>query len=140
MPKNTKNHPASPALFLLFNHRLTRVQETDARASLGIRQIVAPPEAVQHLWSAVPPEAESLGEYLAPVVAWLAAQARPGDFVLIQGEFGATCALVSEAFRLGLAPVYSTTRREAVEEHDADNGRVHIRHTFSHVRYRKYEP
>jgi len=108
-------------------------------ASLGVARIVAPPEAVRHLWSAVPPEAESLEEYLAPVVAWLAAQTMPNDFVLIQGEFGATCALVREAFRLGLVPVYSTTRREVVEEHDAD-GRVHIRHTFSHVCYRQYAP
>jgi hypothetical protein len=137
MVRTKKNQPASPALFLLFNHRLTSVQEADALASLGVGRIVAPPEAIQHLWSAVPPEAESLGEYLAPVVAWLAAEARPGDFVLIQGEFGATCTMVKESLHLGLVPVYSTTRRDALEEHDAD-GRVHVRHTFSHVRYRRY--
>jgi 2-methylisocitrate lyase-like PEP mutase family enzyme len=42
----------NPALFLLFNHRLTSVQEADALASLGVGRIVAPPEAIQHLWSA----------------------------------------------------------------------------------------
>lgn len=130
----TQSHPT---LILLFNHRLTAQQEKDARASLGISRITQPPADIRMVWAQVPPEIEELTGYLAPVFAWLAGVARPGDHVLVQGEFGATCLAVGEAFRLGLVPVYSTTRREAVENHLAD-GRVEIRHTFSHVRYRKY--
>lgn len=129
--------PPVPALILLFNHRLTARQEEDARDSLGIGSITQPPADISMVWSQVPPDTAELTGYLAPVFSWLAATARPGDFVLVQGEFGATCLAVGEAFRLGLVPVYSTTRREAVEKHLAD-GRVEIRHTFSHVRYRKY--
>jgi hypothetical protein len=47
------------------------------------------------------------------------------------------CLAVGEAIRLGLVPVYSTTSRQAVEEHLPD-GRVEISHVFSHVRYRRY--
>jgi hypothetical protein len=126
-------------LFLLFNHTLTPAQNTDARASLGVDSIVAPPDAIQTLWSQVPPDIDDLSPYLSPVFAWLAAKSKPGDFVLIQGDFGATCLAVRKSFELGLIPIYSTTRRETMEEHMSD-GSVHIRHIFSHVRYRRYEP
>jgi hypothetical protein len=130
-------NPTPPALFLLFNHTLTAAQEADARTSFGVDRVVPPPAEISRFWLEIPPDAEELTAHLAPVFSWLAASARPGDYVLIQGEFGATFLLVNEAFRLGLIPVYSTTRREAVEEHTPD-GRVHLRHTFSHVRYRRY--
>jgi hypothetical protein len=129
----------SPALILLFNHWLTEIQEADARKSMGIKRIVEPPAHIGLLWAQVPPDIEDIGPYLAPVFDWLSEAAQPGDFVLLQGEFGATWLAVKEAFRLGLVPVSSTTRREVVEEHLAD-GRVEIRHVFSHVRYRRYTP
>lgn len=129
--------PTAPALILLFNHRLTARQEEDARVSLGVARVIEPPADMRMVWAQVPADIDALTAYLAPVFFWLKGVARPGDFALIQGEFGATCLAVETAFRLGLVPVYSTTRREAIEEHLAD-GRVEIRHTFAHVRYRKY--
>ena len=131
------SRPSSPDLFLLFNHRLTAAQEADARVSLGIGRIIAPSEALQRRWSEVPPETDELAAWLVPLFAWLVQAGRPGDLILIQGEFGATFLAVQEAFRLGLIPVYSTTRRQAVEEYQAD-GSVHLRHVFFHVRYRRY--
>jgi len=130
---NTTN----PTLFLLFNHCLTETQETDARTSLGVDRIVLPSPEISRLWQEIPPESDELISYLAPIFSWLGNEAHPGDFVLIQGEFGATFLLVNEAIRLGLVPVYSTTRRQAVEQHLPD-GQVKISHIFSHVRYRKY--
>lgn len=130
-------HHKSPTLFLLFSHTLTATQEADARLSLGVNRILEPPISIRMIWAQVPPDVDELTGYLAPVFSWLVREARPGDFALIQGEFGATWLAVVEAFRLGLVPVYSTTRREAMEEHLPD-GRVEIRHTFSHVRYRRY--
>lgn len=130
-------HHAPPNLVLLFNHRLTAAQEADARDSLGIGRIIAPPEALQRRWSEVPPETDELAAWLDPLFVWLAQVGRPGDFALIQGEFGATFLTVHEVFRLCLIPVYSTTRRQAVEEHQED-GSVHLRHVFAHVRYRRY--
>jgi len=124
-------------LFLLFNHCLTATQETDARTSLRVDRIVRPPLEINRRWAEIPPDAEDLASHLTPVFAWLGSEAHPGDFVLIQGEFGATFLLVHEAIRLGLVPVYSTTIRQAVEQH-LPNGQVKISHIFSHVRYRKY--
>ena len=127
-----------PNLIVLFNHTLTQAQETDARASLAVAGIIEPPEEIKSTWSQVPPEADALSDYLAPVRAWLSETSRPGDFVLIQGEFGATCSMVREAAAMGLIPIYSTTRRVAVEE-PQDDGSVVMRHLFSHVRFRRYE-
>jgi hypothetical protein len=132
-----KMNSTYPALLLLFNHCLTEAQKTDARASLGVDRILLPPPEISRRWAEIPPDAEDLASHLAPVSAWLGNAARPGDFVLIQGEFGATFLMVNEAIRLGLVPVYSTTIRQAVEQHLPD-GQVKISHIFSHVRYRKY--
>jgi|GEM_PF-836389 len=126
-----------PALFLLFNHCLTETQETDASDSLGVDRIVHPPLEISRRWAEIPPEVEDLASHLSPIFSWLGNEAHSGDFVLIQGEFGATFLLVHEAIRLGLVPVYSTTIRQAVEQHLPD-GQVKISHIFSHVRYRKY--
>jgi len=131
--------PMHPTLFLLFNHRLTAAQEADARISLGVDRIVVPPPEISRALVEIPPDAVEITTHLAPVFSWLAGCARPNDYVLIQGEFGATFILVHEAIRLGLVPVYSTTRRQAVEQHLSD-GKVKISHIFSHIRFRRYEP
>ncbi len=133
-----KNNSAHPALFLLFNHRLTAAQEGDAYASLGITRIVSPPADITKLWADIPPDAEAVAPALAPIREWLVAEATPGDFVLVQGDFGASFVMVNAAFRLGLIPVYATTVRQAVEQHLPD-GTVEISHIFSHVRFRRYE-
>lgn len=127
-----------PNLILLFNHTITAAQEADARRSLKISDIIEPPSALQSLWAQVPPESDDITEYLAPVFTWLAETAGQGDYLLVQGEFGATRLAVNKAFRLGLIPIYSTTCRQAVEKH-LPGGGVAVRHIFSHVRYRRYE-
>lgn len=127
----------TPALFLLFNHTLTETQEADARQNLGVAAIVLPPPEIRRLWGEVPPEADSLADHLAPICAWLAQESKPGDYILIQGEFGATWIMVNEAASIGLVPIYSTTKR-MTEEVDLPGGEVDIRHRFVHVRYRRY--
>lgn len=125
------------ALFALFNHRLTGAQQADARDSLGCERIVEPPEPVRALWAGLPPEVEALGAQLEPVRDWLTAEARAGDAVLVQGDFGAVYLMVRWCLDRGLVPVYATTRRQAAEQHAAD-GTVRTSHVFRHVRFRRY--
>lgn len=124
-------------LYLIFNHRITRLQEEDARRSLGIRQLVEPPEGLKELWRAIPPELPEIDAYLEPLRQWLAANGRPDDFVLIEGDFGACWLMVRFAFKQGLVPVYSTTLREAEEEY-GDDGSVRLVHRFEHRIFRRY--
>lgn len=126
-----------PRLIVLFNHTLTESQREDARQRLGAEEILEPPAAVRSLWAEVPPGLETLEEYLAPVRSWLQDCARPGDFLLVQGDFGATWLMVRFGFEIGLVPVYSTTRRAAAEEVQPD-GSVRLIHRFQHVRFREY--
>lgn len=124
-------------LLLLFNHTLTPDQEVDAWRALGISKIVEPPSSVSRLWANVPPDIAEVNTYLNPVKQWLASQGCPGDYVLIQGDFGATCLMVQAALNLEFIPVYATTQR-SVEEEAQPDGMVKITHRFRHVRFRKY--
>ncbi|MEE4357131.1 MAG: CRISPR-associated protein Csx20 [Desulfococcaceae bacterium] len=124
-------------LFLIFSHTFTPAQEADARASLGAESIVTMPEDIKKIWGNVPPELAEIGPRLEPVRQWLSEHARAGDYVLIQGDFGACWLMVKYAFESGLIPVYSTTAREA-EEQNSPDGTIKLTHHFRHQRFRKY--
>jgi hypothetical protein len=124
-------------LFLLFNHELTPTQRQAALEELGVGELTPLPPALQRLWRQIPAEVPELAAYLRPLREWLAAQARQGDFVLIQGDFGATCLMVQYAQEQGLIPVYATTRRVSRDEPQPD-GSVRTTRCFEHRRFRKY--
>jgi hypothetical protein len=124
-------------LFLIFNHEITPTQEADARASIGVARIVPMPDHLQALWSNVPPDLREINEYLEPLRRWLESEARPGDYALIQGDFGACYLLVRYVLEQGLVPVYSTTERTATEETHPD-GTVRLTHEFRHRIFRTY--
>lgn len=124
-------------LFLIFNHTFTPEQAEDARQSLGVETIVSMPDAVRDIWGQVPPDRPAIADYLEPVRRWLADQARPRDYVLVQGDFGACYLMVRFAFATDLIPIYATTRREADETVQPD-GSVTLTHRFRHVAFRRY--
>lgn len=126
-----------PKLFLVFNHTFTHSQQENARSELGVDSILEPPLELRRQWANLPPNVASLQPWLQPMVDWLAAYAQPGDFVLIQGDFGACYLLVRFALKHDLVPIYATTERHAHEER-LDDGRVKLEHTFDHVRFRRY--
>jgi hypothetical protein len=123
--------------FVIFNHTLTETQAADAWNRFGSERVVSLPQHLQALWRQVPADLEGIDGYLAPVKDWLSAEGRPGDFVLVQGDFGATWIMVNHAFKLGLVPVYSTTERQA-EETITGDGAVRLVHHFQHRRFRRY--
>lgn len=125
-------------LFLIFNHQITSRQVTDARESLKVEQLVPLPEELKQIWCNIPPHAASIKEYITPVIQWISKGAAEGDYVLIQGDFGACYILVNVAFKQKLVPIYSTTNRQAVETRTQEGG-VDLIHQFLHQRFRKYE-
>lgn len=126
-------------LFLLFSHSLTEEQKQDARQNLGITNFVKLPEDLQQIFSDVPPELESLDEYLEPILAWLDQYASNWeDYILIQGDFGVTYYLVDYCKSANMAvPVYATTKRQSVDEKQAD-GSIVTKRIFKHVQFRAY--
>ncbi len=127
----------SKSLFLLFNHQLTSEQENDARDSLKISNIQSLPLELKAFWRQIPPHLPAITQFLQPIRTWLAAQAQPDDYVLIQGDFGACFLMVNFAFKNKLIPIYSTTVRKAVEE-IAEDGSIKLIHRFKHQIFRKY--
>lgn len=126
------------SLFLIFNHDITPVQESDAYSSLGVQRIIVMPPGLKDLWRQIPPALPKISAYLTPVKDWLSREAEKNDYVLIQGDFGACFIMVNFAFEIGLIPIYSTTQREVSEEHKED-GIVNLSHQFRHRIFRKYE-
>ena len=127
----------SNTLYLIFNHQITIKQKKDAQESLGVDKIIELPHDLDPLWHQIPPDLESIKNYLEPVKDWLASHAKKNDYLLVQGDFGACYIMVNFAFKIGLIPIYSTTERKAVEEHD-DDGTVKLTHHFRHRIFRKY--
>lgn len=128
---------AKRKIFLLFNHQFTTEQEEDARRSFGVKTILALPDHLKKLWSQIPPETESIQAFLMPVKDWIQRKAANSDYVVIQGDFGATYLMVKFAFERGLIPVYATSVRKASEKIQ-DDGSVKMEHVFSFCRFRKY--
>jgi hypothetical protein len=126
-----------PDFFILFNHHLTTEQRQMARDELGAEAIQLPPLKVSRVWANIPPDAPSLQALLQPVCQWLDAAARPGDFVLVQGDFGACFLVAAHCLARGMVPVYATTYRQAFEQ-PQDDGAIRLTHNFKHVRFRRY--
>ena len=128
---------AAASLFLLFNHRITKQQEAEACLSLDVDRIINLPSGLKDLWCQVPPGLSEIRGYLAPIRDWLKSNAIAGDYVLIQGDFGASYLMVIFAFDNDLIPIYSTTYRKAIEENNND-GFVKMTHQFQHHIFRRY--
>ena len=124
-------------LFLIFNHDFTDDQIADARVTLGVGPILQLPDELQDLWANIPPDVPAIRPYLRPLMEWLKSQAETGDYVLIQGDFGACHIMVNLVLDHGLIPIYSTTERVA-EESVEDDGSVVNTHKFKHVMFRRY--
>lgn len=125
-------------MLLLFSHKLTEDQKEDANTALGVREFLALPDDLQNLWMQIPPTKQLLSEYLEPIRSWLNENAGHGDYVLIQGDYGAVYLMVNYAFSVGLIPVYATTERIVVEKRMPDNA-VKSERIFTHKIFRRYE-
>ncbi len=126
-----------PTLFLLFSHSLTPDQVEDAKQSLGVSNFVSLPTDLQERFSNVPADLPSLNEYLQPICDWLSEQAQTGDYVLVQGDFGATYSLVNHCKRIGAIPIYATTERKSIDITQPD-GSVITQRIFRHKIFRRY--
>lgn len=126
-----------PTLYLLFNHTLTAEQEADARKNWGVEAIIEPPDEISSIWAGIKPDGELDIGNLRKVTEWLGRNATPGDYVLVQGEFGATYYIVDFCFLYNLTPIYATTER-VYEGRVLDNGGIEQKHIFRHINFRRY--
>lgn len=126
-----------PKLFLVFSHQLTETQREEAFRVLGVDSIQCLPEHLQVVWSQVPPELPSVQGHIQPIIDWLKVQVQTGDYLLIQGDYGATYHMVKWALANQCIPIYATTARKTLTA--MENGKVVTSRVFEHVRFRFYE-
>lgn len=121
-------------LFTLINHTLTSEQEEDARKNLNVDKFVNIADA---MWSDIDPSEKSIIKFVETYKDKLKKQAKVGDVLLVQGDFGATYNMIRFAKNMGLIAVYATTNRIVSEQ--VENGKVVIKREFKHARFREYE-
>jgi len=121
-------------LFTLINHTLTLEQEEDARKNLNVDKFVNITDA---MWSDINPSEKSIIKFVETYKDKLKKQAKAGDVLLVQGDFGATYNMIRFAKNMGLIAVYATTNRIVSEQ--VENGKVVIKREFKHARFREYE-
>ena len=123
-------------MILLFSHKLTSEQITDAKSSFGVEEFLLLDDNLQNIWSNVPADLEDVVEYLQPVRDFLIENMNEDDVALVQGDFGATCAIASFVKSLSGVAVYATTKRNVVEKES--DGKIVKTSIFEHVRFRKF--
>ena len=121
-------------LFTLMNHTLTSEQEEDARKNLDVDKFI---NIADTMWSDIDPSEKSIIKFVEVYKDKLRLQAKAGDVLLVQGDFGATYNMIRFAKNMGLIAVYATTNRIVSEQ--VENGKVVIKREFKHARYREYE-
>lgn len=121
-------------LFILINHTLTSEQEEDARKNLNVDKFINITDA---MWSDIDPSEKSIIKFVEVYKDKLKKQAKAGDVLLVQGDFGATYNMIRFAKSMGLIVVYATTNRIVSEQ--VENGKAVIKREFKHARFREYE-
>ncbi|MGX3012223.1 CRISPR-associated protein Csx20 [Helicobacter sp. 23-1044] len=126
--------PKTPkTLFILLNHELTEAQKSESTKRFNITNFM---NITNEKWGNIPPDAERLDEFLGDFKTALKSNAKKGDYLLVQGDFGATYAMVRFAISLGVTPIYATTKRISVES--IEDGIKVTKKIFAHERFREY--
>lgn len=123
-------------VLVLTNHQTDSEQISDLRKNWSVGSVIHLPVDLKTLWGSVPPERESVDDFVFPVLSWLNSVYSPGDLVWVQGEWGATVSVLNWCKTYDCRAIYSTTKRVATEVKNL-NG-VFLTHVFKHVRFRLY--
>lgn len=124
-------------MLLIFSHKLTDKQKDDAIRNYKVNEFLYMPNGLQKKWSQVPTDVV-LKDYLKDLFFWILSNSEKYDYILVQGDFGATFMTVDFCFANDRIPIYSTTKRDIIEEKDDDESII-IKKSFSHERFRLYE-
>lgn len=102
-------------LVLLFSHQLTEKQEIDAKESLECNEIIYMTKELKEKWQNLEIERD-----LIDFKNFLEEVTTVGDYVLVQGEWGATYEMINYCKEKKLIPIYSSTRREVEEKKEGE--------------------
>lgn len=121
--------------YCLLNHELTDLQIVELKNDYSLTDIIYPNEDIKKLWMQLP-FVDYTKSFFSRILKWLDNTTK-GDVLIIQGEFGATFALVDYCLNKSLIPIHSVTKRVAKERRDGE--KVHREYEFEHIRFRRYK-
>lgn len=124
-------------MILIFSHTLTDEQIDDAKNTLHISEFVYMPKKLQNEWSNIPSSIDDMYNYLDQIQKFILNNSSKNDYVLVQGDFGATCSTVNFCKKNKRKTIYSTTKRQSKEIY-RDNTVEKISY-FSHISFREYQ-
>ncbi|MCF6246491.1 MAG: CRISPR-associated protein Csx20 [Desulfobacula sp.] len=125
------------SMTVLLNHTISDQQKSNATENLNISKFTLLPPDLKKKWGNIPPNVEGVDNFLLPFKQWVENKTQKNDYILIQGDFGATFLMVQFAFEKKLIPVYATSERKAFESVQED-GAVKMEHLFKFCRFRRY--
>lgn len=121
--------------YCLMNHVLTEGQRNELFVKYACSQVCLPPAELSLAWCAVPVDIVIAKGFFTPFLSWIDSFADDSIFV-IQGEAGASFALVDYAMSHHLTVLHSVTERKAKETRNGE--KVFRMYEFEHVCFRKY--
>jgi len=125
-------------LGIILSHKLIDKQINDAKKTLGICDFIYLPSDLQLLWSNIPPDLPVIKDYLYNIFRWIEVTFSKGDVIIVQGDFGAVYLVVCFCKIKGFKVVYSTTKRNVIENQNSD-GTINTTRRFEHILFREYE-
>lgn len=120
-------------LILLFSHQLTPQQSKDAKETLQCNKIIYLTDELLYKWQNITPETD-----IQIFKDFLIENAKIGDYVLIQGEWGTTYNMVNFAKEKNMIPIYSSTARKVIEEKSGSDNKVIKTSIFEHRGFYRY--
>lgn len=120
-------------LILLFSHQLTPQQLKDAKETLQCNKIIYLTDELLYKWQNITPETD-----MQIFKDFLVENAKVGDYVLIQGEWGTTYNMVNFAKEKNMIPIYSSTARKVIEEKSGSDNKVIKTSIFEHRGFYRY--
>ncbi|WP_427338319.1 CRISPR-associated protein Csx20 [Caloranaerobacter sp. DY30410] len=123
-------------LLVILSHELSDFQIEEAKSKLDVGTIKTLPDTLKEIWSNLNPKGELPVDKLNLIRDWVLKESYEEDYVLVQGDFGATFYIVDFCFKYNRIPIYATTARK-VEETKVDN-KVVTKRVFVHENFRKY--
>jgi hypothetical protein len=120
-------------MFILMSHEMTQLQQQNAKELLDIETFM---DISDPIWSTIPSECNTIESYLQIFKDNLHRNSSAGDYLFVQGDFGATYLMVSFAKSIGVLPVYATTKR--VSRDIVEGDKIITIREFKHVQFREY--
>lgn len=119
--------------YLFFSHTLLKEQILELKNKFQCKEIIYLPKELQDLWSNINED----DDYSTIFFEYLERNAKENDYVLVQGEWGATYKMINFCKIKKFIPIYSFSRRVAYEE--LREGILVKTSYFKHIKFKKYE-